>query len=97
MVGSYFIVSLYKGGCQQDRARLFLVVTRNRTRGNGQKQAHRKLQLNMKNFAVRVTEHWNRLPREAENSCSLEMLKICLGTMQSNMFLGTLLEQGTWT
>lgn len=39
----------------------------------------RKVQLNMKNFFVRVIEHWNRLPREAEISCSLEVLKaVCM-------------------
>jgi len=60
-----------KGGCQEHRARLYLVVPSNRTRGNGHKLKHRKFQL-------RVTEHWNRLPRDAVDSSSLEIFKTCL-------------------
>jgi len=40
-----------------------------------------KFHTNTKNFfTVRVTEHWNRLPRDVEESPPMEIFKICLDT-----------------
>ncbi|KGL83321.1 hypothetical protein N309_12684, partial [Tinamus guttatus] len=44
---------------------------------NGYKLKHRKFHLHMRNnlFTVRVTEPWNRLPREVVESLSLNIFK----------------------
>ncbi|KFV75641.1 hypothetical protein N308_00153, partial [Struthio camelus australis] len=54
---------------------------------SGHKLNHRKFQLNLRKifFTVRVTEHWNRLPREAVESPSLEIFKTRLDVILGNM------------
>jgi len=46
-------------------------------RGNRHKLKHRKFPLNMRKnfFTLRVTEHWNRLPRGVVESPSLDIFK----------------------
>ncbi|KFV79745.1 hypothetical protein N308_04290, partial [Struthio camelus australis] len=54
---------------------------------SGRKLNHRKFHLNLRgNFlTARVTEHWNRLPREAVESPSLEIFKTHLDVILGNL------------
>ena len=88
------LINLYKylrGPYKDDGSKLFSVVRSDIKRCNGYKLNHRRFHRHMtKNFfMVRVTEHWNRLPREVVES-PLEIFKTCLDAMLCNM----LSEQG---
>lgn len=63
------------------------MVLSNRMRSNGHVLKHRKFHLNMRNnfFTLRVTKHRNRLPRDAVESPSLEILKACLDVVLCNL------------
>jgi len=66
-----------KGAYKHRQSQLFKRVGNGRTRGNGfkLKEGRISLEVRMKFFTMRVMRCWNRLPREAVDAPSLEVLK----------------------
>lgn len=62
-----------------DRLRLFIVVHSRRTKDSGHKLKYKncfRLGTRRKKFNMKTVKHWNRLPKEAVLSPSLEVFKI---------------------
>jgi len=72
------------------------VVPSDRTRGNRHKLKQRKFQLKMRKnfFPLRVTEPWPRMPREVEESPSLEIFQTRPDAVLCSLLWVTLLQQG---
>lgn len=78
--------------------RLFSLVSSNRRRGRGHKLKHRKFYLNIRKifFTVRMTKHWNQLPRQFMELPSLKMSKsncTCFSACP-RLYCGPCFEQG---
>jgi len=66
-----------QGKCQEDWAKLFLVVLSHSTGGNGHKLEPRKFHLNLRNIflTLKVTEHLEQAAQRVVVSPSLEIFK----------------------
>lgn len=85
-LGNINVYKYWEERCKEGRARLFSVVSRKRTGGNGHRLKHRRCQMNIrKYFIVRVTEHWSGLPREVAKAPAPKIFKRHLDTDLGNL------------
>lgn len=72
------------------------VVPNERVGGNRHKLKHRRFCLNIRKhfFTMRVTKHWNRLPRVVVESPSLEIFKNRLDVVMHNQPKSSCLSRG---
>ncbi|RMC01143.1 hypothetical protein DUI87_22409 [Hirundo rustica rustica] len=81
------LINVYKylkGGSQEDGSRLCLVVP-SKEKGQWADTEAQEVPPEHKNFSVKMTEHWNRLPRKAVESLSLETFKNHLDAIPCNV------------
>jgi len=75
--GDYSRLSVLKGAYRKERENTFKKACCDTTRSNGFKLREGRFRLHIRNkfFTMRVVKHWHRLPREVQETPSLETFK----------------------